>query len=169
MLEPCSGSLHGTPITQPQSSTLGNRPEVEAATATRERRLIDLLSDLTEDDVVRLCSFQIPFSHNAAWREKHRQILMASGPYFDRDAAGEPGWTAEAYEVEAQSDLQIRKLIARGLLREEWKVRPQGTQAAIGSASFFWRGKQYGNLRGARQSRPPGLRGLTAPLNARRR
>ena len=87
--------------------------ELEAA---RARRMVEILSDLSEDDVVQLCGHVEPFKSDADWRELHGATLW-TGDYRGALLARRTPHD-EMARLAAAVDLQIFRLIRLGLLED---------------------------------------------------
>lgn len=100
--------------------------------ARRERSVVGLIAQLTEDDVIRLCSFVHPYNSDPSWLGKHRSVVDPSAGLFGTTEAGDPTWTAAAYDAEIQGDIQLRKLIGLGLVRQHLEPRLQDQRGGQG-------------------------------------
>lgn len=84
--------------------------------AAQARRMVDLLSELSDDDVVQLCSHVAPFKDDPDWRERHGEILWTMEHVDHLRARRTPHDVISRRS--AAIDLQIFRLISRGLLEE---------------------------------------------------
>lgn len=84
--------------------------------AARARRMVEILSDLSEDDVVQLCSHVQPYKDDAEWLERHGAVLQTLDYRDALKARRTPH--EEVSRQSAALDLQIFRLIRLGLLEE---------------------------------------------------
>lgn len=87
------------------------------ATAARLRREIHLIADLTDEDIVELCSFVPPYKTDEDWRARQGDILWSYARHRDCREAGMPQEELQRRDVD--SDLRTSRLVASGLLIQE--------------------------------------------------
>lgn len=88
--------------------------EVEAA---RTRRQIHLIAELSDDDIIDLCSRVEPYEDDGEWQEQHADVLLS---YAHWKHLRDQGVSSE--ELRAQSlavELRVSRLTALGLLENE--------------------------------------------------
>lgn len=86
------------------------------ARAARLRREIHLIAELTDDDIVELCSFVEPYKTDADWQALHGDVLWTYARYREcRQAGMSPD---EMQRRDVDSELRKSRLIASGLLEQ---------------------------------------------------
>lgn len=87
------------------------------AKAARSRRELHLIAELTDEDIVELCSFVEPYKSDEAWQIRQSDVLWTYARYRECRDAGMP--PDEMQRRDADSDLRKSRLVASGLLQQD--------------------------------------------------
>lgn len=85
--------------------------------AERARQELHLIAELTDEDIVELCSRVEPYKEDAAWLARHEAALWSFDYYKRLRAAGAS--TEKLRELGFAVDLRVSRLTALGLLENE--------------------------------------------------
>lgn len=82
----------------------------EPAEAANDRRLLALLDQLGDDDILRLMSYALKYRNDLEWRKAHAHVI--------RPPFAPIGAPQEVQDAKTLNDFQERRLIGLGLLAE---------------------------------------------------
>jgi hypothetical protein len=91
--------------------------------ATEQRRVLDLIGDLSDEDIVVLCSYTSKFGRDDEWRALHSQVLTPVRAGI--------GSSQDDLDQQVLRDLRTDRLLRLGVLLEETSAGGRSTRRNI--------------------------------------
>jgi outer membrane murein-binding lipoprotein Lpp len=101
--------------------------------ASHARRVLKLLDELGDDDVIQLCSYLEPYKSDAEWKALHKEVLFP--PAYSQELRDRGTASEDIHRLATRVDIRVFRLEGLGLLEAERTVPIDALASQIQSYS----------------------------------